>query len=311
MTALRVPDWQPQLCLEPLATSWLDAAGVELAVLRLDAVDRQVSGNKWFKLLPHLQTAAHQGCRGVMTLGGPHSNHLHAVAAAGHRFGFETLGLVRGDAKNTPTIADLVAMGMQIEWLGYGDYRARYNVDFWLPWKQRYPHLWPVPEGGGGLTGAAGCTVLIEAIGQGLPQLGWSDYSALWLAAGTGSTVTGLVMGEQGRHPVYVALAVPLRYRVPESVRQIVADMLECAKWMDAHCHWVDGCRRGFGRFDPQLLDFMAGFEEETGVLLDPVYTGKAILALRDSVQAGRFAPGTRLVFIHTGGLQGRRAAGL
>lgn len=72
--------------LEPLPLDWLN--GVELAVLRLDRIDPLISGNKWFKLTQHLADAQQAGADGIISLGGAHSNHLHALAAAGKRFDF-------------------------------------------------------------------------------------------------------------------------------------------------------------------------------------------------------------------------------
>ncbi len=98
--ALLFPDWRPEAPLQRIHLGWLERAGVELALLRLDQVDPLVSGNKWFKLAPHLALAPDLGLGGLMTLGGAHSNHLHAVAAAGARFGFETVGLLRGEEQS-------------------------------------------------------------------------------------------------------------------------------------------------------------------------------------------------------------------
>lgn len=107
----------PSAPLEPLHLPWLKQAGVEVAVLRLDLIDPLISGNKWFKLTHHLAAAAEAGAEGVISLGGAHSNHLHALAAAGKRFGFPTVGLLRGHAQDTPTSLDLQAFGMQLHWL--------------------------------------------------------------------------------------------------------------------------------------------------------------------------------------------------
>lgn len=135
---------------------------------------------------------------GLISLGGNHSNHLHALAAAGKRFGFATAGLLRGHAQDTPTVRDLQALGMQLHWLGYGGYRARNQPGFWQPWQARYPGWQCIAEGGGGLAGAQGCAlILLQARAQ-LAALGWADYDAWWLAAGTGTTLAGLVLAEEG-----------------------------------------------------------------------------------------------------------------
>ncbi|WP_212627039.1 pyridoxal-phosphate dependent enzyme [Pseudomonas sp. PP3] len=296
-------DWPPQVPLEPLSLDWLTTAHVEVALLRLDQIDPLISGNKWFKLIEHLNVAEQSGAKGIISLGGAHSNHLHALAAAGKRFGFSTVGLLRGHSQETPTVKDLQAFGMQLHWLGYGGYRARHEAGFWLPWKARYPDLHPVPEGGGGLLGARGCMPLKDQVCEHLSGLGWSDYDGWWLACGTGTTLAGLVLAEAGERPVYGALAVPDDHGVAQQVDSIVTQ----AGLSDPAYELIDACRGGFAKVDPRLLEFIEQAESASGVPLEPLYTGKALLALRQQVEAGRFKKGTRLIFVHTGGLQGRR----
>ena len=301
---LRVPLWAPSAPLQRLSLGWLAAAGVEVAVLRLDLLDPLVSGNKWFKLLPHLAAAEAAGADGLISLGGAHSNHLHALAAAGQRFAFPTVGLLRGEPQGTPTTDDLQAMGMQLHWLGYGGYRARHQAGFWEPWLARYPNLYPVAEGGAGLPAARACAAIVEMAQAQLAQLGWSDYQGWWLAAGTGTTLAGLVLAEAGRHPVHGALAVPPGQGVENTVASLLA---EAGQASDGY-RLRDASRGGFARLDADLVTFIHEAQSESGVPLEPVYTAKALLALRSEVEAGYFARGTRLLFLHTGGLQGRRA---
>ncbi|WP_460141266.1 1-aminocyclopropane-1-carboxylate deaminase/D-cysteine desulfhydrase [Pseudomonas sp. S2_E01] len=289
--------------LERLHLDWLTPANIELAILRLDQIDPLISGNKWFKLTEHLKAVERAGAKGIISLGGAHSNHLHALAAAGQRLGFRTVGLLRGHAQDTPTVNDLQAMGMQLHWLGYGGYRARHQPGFWEPWQTQYPDLWPVPEGGGGLPGAIGCMPLKAMVGAQLNGLGWSDYDGWWLACGTGTTLAGLMLAETGEHPVYGALAVPDDHGVAQQVEAIARE----AQVPPAHYELFDASRGGFGNVDPGLLEFIAQTEAVSGIPLEPLYTGKALLALKQQVEAGRFKTGMRLIFIHTGGLQGRR----
>ncbi|WP_447747880.1 1-aminocyclopropane-1-carboxylate deaminase/D-cysteine desulfhydrase [Pseudomonas nicosulfuronedens] len=300
------PNWRPEAPLQRIHLGWLDRAGVELALLRLDLVDELVSGNKWFKLAPYLKQAADLGLKGVMTLGGAHSNHLHAVAAAGARFGFETVGLLRGDEQNNPTVADLHQLGMQLHWLGYGGYRRRHQADFWAPWQERYPQLMAVGEGGGGLPGALGCSSLVAQIRQQLGDIGWGDYQQLWVACGTGTTLAGLVFGERGAHPVVGTLAVPPGHGVEIQV----SELLRAGGLHDTGYRLIDASRGGFARIDAALARFILATETECGVPLEPLYTGKLLLALHDEIAAGRVTRGARIVAIHSGGLQGRRAMG-
>ncbi|TPG82798.1 1-aminocyclopropane-1-carboxylate deaminase/D-cysteine desulfhydrase [Pseudomonas mandelii] len=296
-------EWLPQAPLEPLHLDWLTRSSIEVAILRLDQIDPLISGNKWFKLIEHLKAADQIGAKGIISLGGAHSNHLHALAAAGKRFGFRTVGLLRGHPQETPTVKDLLAFGMQLHWLGYGGYRARHEPGFWLPWQAQYPDLHPVPEGGGGLQGAKGCLQLRTMVSEQLNGLGWNGYDGWWLACGTGTTLAGLVLAEAGEHPVYGALAVPDDHGVAQQVESIVQE----AGLQDRAYELFDASRGGFAKVDPLLLEFIDQTEQASGIPLEPLYTGKALLALQQQVEAGRFEKGTRLIFVHTGGLQGRR----
>ncbi|HEF4762233.1 TPA: pyridoxal-phosphate dependent enzyme [Pseudomonas putida] len=296
-------DWLPQAPLEHLQLDWLRTAGIEVAILRLDLIDPLISGNKWFKLIEHLKAADQAGAKGIISLGGAHSNHLHALSAAGRRFGFSTVGLLRGHPQETPTVRDLQAFGMQLHWLGYGGYRARHEPGFWEPWLAQYPDLFTVPEGGCSWQGAKGCMQLKAMVSEQLKDQAWSDYDGWWLACGTGTTLAGLVLAEAGDHPVYGALAVPDDHGVAQQIERIVEE----AGLKVPVYELFDASRGGFAKVDPLLLEFIEQTEQASGVPLEPLYTGKALLVLKQQVEAGKFASGTRLIFVHTGGLQGRR----
>ena len=293
--------------LQPVELPWLQQAGVQLAVLRLDLVDPELSGNKWFKLCWHLREAQARGAPGLISLGGPHSNHLHALAAAARRVGLASVGLLRGHPQRTETVDDLQASGMQLHWLGYGGYRERYRPDFFDHWRNCYPGYYCIPEGGGGLAGARGCAPLVSHVRDQLGTLGWEDHDGWWLATGTGTTLAGLVIGEaeQGGRRVHGALAGPPSHGVAEHVDRLLNE----AGVGSGTYQLIDASRGGFGRFDRSLARFMLDTECATGMPLEPVYTAKAMMALRLHVEGGYVAAGTRLIFVHTGGLQGRRAA--
>jgi 1-aminocyclopropane-1-carboxylate deaminase len=296
-------DWLPQAPLEPLKLDWLTTAGIEAATLRLDQIDPLISGNKWFKLIEHLHAADLAGANGIISLGGAHSNHLHALAAAGKRFGFRTVGLLRGHPQETPTVKDLQAFSMQLHWLGYGGYRARHEAGFWQPWQAQYPDLHPVPEGGGGLRGARGCMRLKAMVDAQLGHLGWGGYDGWWLACGTGTTLAGLVLAEAGERKVYGAMAVPDDHGVAQQVKSILQE----AGVRQHNYELLDASRGGFAKVDQPLLDFIDQTGHVSGMPLEPLYTGKALLMLKQQIEAGAIKKGTRLIFIHTGGLQGLR----
>lgn len=296
--------WHPQPLLHRVETDWTLSYGIELALLRLDAIDPLISGNKWYKLTGHLRQAEAEGCSGLISLGGAHSNHLHALAAAGQRFGFATVGLLRGERRSTPTVDDLLAFGMSLHWLGYGGYRRRNEPDFWDSWRARYPGFKAVPEGGGGWLGAQGCQILVEDVRRQLPAISWEDYDSLWVAAGTGTTLAGLVIGERGEHSVYGAMAVPQGH----GLYRLLDEVFRQSGYAYRDYLLLDASRGGFARMDDELISFMTSFERATGVALDPCYTGKMLLKIKQLIESGSISRGHRLIAIHSGGLQGRRA---
>ncbi|WP_295515077.1 pyridoxal-phosphate dependent enzyme [uncultured Pseudomonas sp.] len=279
----------------------LVARGLRLAVLRLDQRPPAANGNKGYKLRPWRERLRLGEGRGLISLGGAHSNHLHALAALGQQEGFATVGLLRGEPCQTPTVQDLQGWGMTLHWLGYGGYRRRHDPDFWQPWQARYPDLLPVPEGGCDEAAVLACAGIAAELHQGLAALDWSDCQQLWLAAGTGTTLAGVIRAAEPAWQVVGGLAVP----PGQGVEANLATLLPRGTTTDWRL--VDACRGGFGRIDAELARAMADFETQTGIALDPLYTGKLWLALRDEIQRGAVAPGSRLVLVHSGGLQGRR----
>lgn len=295
-----IPD---KVTLTPLSLPVFDRANISLAVLRLDKTDQLISGNKWFKLHYHLVQANLQQSNGLLSVGGAHSNHLHALGAAGEKLGLPTVALIRGQPIETPTVVDLKKLGMHLHWLSYGEFRRRYQAAFWQEWAERYPDFYLVPEGGGGVLGAKGCRVIPELIKQQLFTIGWDDFDYIYTGVGTGSTLAGIVWGLGGAHQVVGCLAVPERYGVDVQIKELLDEIPVSF----TNYQLKPAARKGFGQADPDLLHFINDVEALAGLPLDPVYTGKTLYFLQQQVINGEIAEGSRIVLLHTGGLQGRR----
>lgn len=294
----------PNLSLDLLKLPILESLGIDLAVLRLDKTDTLVSGNKWFKLQYHVQEALAQKSQGIISVGGAHSNHLHAMAAIGQKLGLATVGLLRGEPVDTPTNLDLQRMGMTLHWLGYAEYRNRYKEDFWQKWQKLYPNFYPVPEGGGGILGAKGCCIIPKLIEERLARINWDYFDCIYVGVGTGSTLAGIVWGAESKYIVHGCLAVPERYGVDQQIKVLLDEIALVGL---THYQLHAAARKGFGQMDETLLSFIKEVEDTTGLLLDPVYTGKTLYYLQQQAMAGEIREGTKIVLIHTGGLQGRR----
>lgn len=283
--------------------SWQVAAeqGVRVLVKREDLLHPIISGNKFYKLYYHLRRARQLGFSRLVSFGGAYSNHLHALAAAGYLFNFDTVGLVRGELGDSPTLADVRQWGMQLEGVPRDVYRRRADEPFLAALAERFPASLIIPEGGGGIEGALGCRAIVESLDT-------AQYDYVCLPIATGTTMAGLICGmDAGCHvlgysvlkgddtltPTVSYLLDQLPVRQPrQSFNWSVVEGFHCG---------------GYAKTSAELVEFMAEFTRETGVPVDPVYTGKLFLALKCQLQAGRFPRGTTLVAIHTGGLQGGR----
>lgn len=289
----------PELpAVETLRDAPYDARGVTLDVLRLDRLHPLWGGNKVFKLLPNLHRAEALGLRRVISFGGAYSNHLHALAAWGAEHGVQTVGIVRGEApaRPGPTLRELHERGMHIRHVSRTEYRRRHEPAWVAQVTRELMPALVIPEGGDNAEGFAGC----RELGRSIAALA-GGWDVIALACGTGTTLAGVVAGSGA----FVLGVAALRDAAGITARA-AAHLAPTVR----RFHVLDRfAGRGFARIDAELAAFMAQFTQRNGVPLDPVYTGKLFLGLHTLVGEGRFPPGTRVLALHTGGLQGARGA--
>ena len=292
--------------VQPIRTEWSEQAGVTLDMLRLDELDPEISGNKWYKLKHNLSYAREQGKTTVLSFGGAWSNHIHALAAAGHRFGMATVGVIRGEPsfELTATLNDARRFGMQLQYLTRADYRRKNDPALiaWLLERSglRAEQVHIVPEGGSNSLGVAGCRDILGAGGV-LPGY----YDEIWLACGTGATLAGIALtagetmpGVQVKGVAVLKGADFLRTDIDRHTQRVLSNWTLLT---DYH-------HGGYARTTEALRSSIISFEQETGISLDPVYTGKVLFALKDSLRANTaYYQAKRLLVVHTGGLQGCR----
>lgn len=286
--------------MQPLArTPVLGVSFNNVSILRLDQAGGAAPGNKSFKLQHYLDRARREGVSRLVSFGGPWSNHLHALAAAGAEQGVDTLGLVRGEA-STPMLDDARRLGMTIEYLDRETYRRRNESDYLYHIAHRYGPCVVIPEGGAGTEGAAGCIDIGSFLAR---ASGPTTHCAL--AVGTGTTLAGIAagLGRQGR--VTGISALKGADDLDDRTAKVLAELgpTSVADWRilhDYHCG-------GFARTNPELRAFMQAFEAVHKIPLEPVYTGKLFYAIYCMLRDGAVDAAAPVVAIHTGGLQGRR----
>lgn len=274
----------------------LEEKGIQLIIKREDLFFPEIPGNKWRKLKYNLAHAQKEGYARILSFGGAYSNHLAALARAGALYGLETIGLVRGEKPKglNSTLSTAQQNGMELRFLDRSSYR-RYTQDKdWTDLEAEYPDAYIIPEGGTNLLALQGCAEIVDDIS--LP------YDYLCCAAGTGGTVSGILCGLAGDKQVLAFSALK-------------GDFLnsEIATWVKAYAKTTytnyklvtDYHFGGYAKHDEKLLTFMQSFYVTHGIPLDPIYTGKMMFGIFDLIAKDYFEPGSCVLAIHTGGLQG------
>ena len=275
-------------------------AGVQLDLLRLDLVHPLISGNKWFKLKYAVEAVLASGCHRVLSFGGAWSNHIHALAFAGYEQGIETIGVIRGErpVQLSQTLIDAAGWGMKLEFVSRAEYRNKNDQQFVARMHDKYGDFHYLPEGGSGEWVVAGCREILSLFNA-------ADYHLICCACGTGGTLAGLIADKPKGVELLGVSALKGGAFLYEDIRGLLAQacVSDPGGWSLAlDCH-----EGGYARVSVELALAMKYFTECSGVRLEPVYSGKAFLALQRKLMRGELLPGTRVMLIHTGGMQGLR----
>jgi 1-aminocyclopropane-1-carboxylate deaminase/D-cysteine desulfhydrase-like pyridoxal-dependent ACC family enzyme len=277
----------PSSPIEPL--QWPDSAARQLTVdvMRLDKLHPIVSGNKWFKLKEHLALANPN--KPIITFGGPWSNHLVATAYAAKQHGLTAIGFIRGEepAHTSATLQEAAGYGMQLEFISRQRYRQKEDPEFIQELSVRFPGAYIIPEGGGGLPGITGSEAILRTANT-------TAYTHIGCAIGTGTTFLGLWRAST---PQQTIVGIPV-------LKGFDAAPLSHPRTLFLPQYHFGG----YARHPQTLLDFMNGFYRDTGVPTDIVYTGKLFFAILQSIRQELFPTHSRLLIIHSGGLQGNRS---
>ena len=172
-------------------------------------------------------------------------------------------------------------------------------------WKEKFPEFFWIPEGGENFYGMSGCMEITKEIDEQILK----SFDHIILACGTGTTTAGILASVL--HPAKVhAIAVmkensDLPGRIQQLLNYAFMDPEFTSELMTRLELHTDLHRGGYASFDPDQIQFMESFYRETAVKTDPVYTGKALFALHELIQKSIILPGEKILFIHTGGLQG------
>jgi 1-aminocyclopropane-1-carboxylate deaminase len=281
-----------RVSIQEVSYLWIDKKNISLKILRLDQLHAVVSGNKWYKLQYHLKEAIQQNKKRIVTWGGAWSNHIVATAAASQLQGLDSFGIIRGEkpASLSTTLQEAQKMGMRLFFLPRENYKQR-----------KIPHGlvtnddWEIPEGGYSALGAQGASTIATLF---KPQ----EFTHVICAVGTGTMMAGIINAVPTCTQVIGIPILKGTDALTEAVKQLLTR---------PHKNWslIPGYEWGGYAKHPQgLLEFMNKWYQETRIPTDIVYTGKLCFAVQELIQKNYFPEHSKLLMIHSGGLQGNQS---
>jgi len=275
--------------IQSINAEWVHG-NTALDVLRLDEIHPVVSGNKWFKLKYYLENAKQKGYDSIATFGGAYSNHIVAAAFACREYGFKSTGIIRGErpVKLSHTLMHAVEYGMQLQFISRADYKNRETL-------RLADNLYRIEEGGHGSLGAKGASEILQFV----PVA--ETYTHIVCALGTGTMFAGII-NASATHQMVMGISV-LRDNI--SITNEVEALVDNANSHGDYTILHDYHFGGYAKHPPQLINFMRMAWNKYNLPTDMVYTAKTLYAIQQLALNGFFATGSRILMIHSGGLQG------
>lgn len=266
-----------------------------LFIKRDDLIHPVVSGNKWRKLKYHIDTAQKLGKTHLVSFGGAFSNHMAALACSGAVLGLKTSCFIRGDefeSKSNHFLFLAQLYGMQLIPVERELYKSHKSELFHTHFGSDEQALM-IEEGGAGDEGERGVSELIFE----LPFV--PDH--IVHASATATTAAGLIKGLMNRKGFEKTRVHSM------AVLKNGAEQTSKLQLLESEIDWLvhEADMGGYAKYNPQLLRFIEAFTANTGILIDPVYTGKALYGINELMRDGTINSTETVVFLHTGGMLG------
>ncbi|OBX21500.1 1-aminocyclopropane-1-carboxylate deaminase [Bizionia sp. APA-3] len=256
-------------------------------------IDPFISGNKYRKLKYNILEAKKQDSKTLLTFGGAFSNHIAAVAAAGSRFGFQTIGVIRGEEllnkiQGNATLEFAQNHGMQFHFVSREMYREKQTDVFIEDLKKQFGDFYLISEGGTNNLAIKGCEEILTEQD--------SEFDFITCPVGTGGTISGLI-NSSGNHQKILGFPA----LKGDFLRKDISKFAKRDNW-DLITDFHFG---GYAKINSELISFINDFKRQFNIPLDPIYTGKMAFGVFDLIKNGYFPKDAKILMIHTGGLQG------
>ncbi|MBX2888125.1 MAG: pyridoxal-phosphate dependent enzyme [Ferruginibacter sp.] len=282
-----IPAIDTQVYVQPINNDSLIASKVSIWMARFDLIHPIISGNKLYKLYYWLKQAVEEN-KQIETFGGYFSNHLVATAYACKVLNIPCTGYINGERPNdlSHTMKHCEEYGMQLKFLQRDIYkRKKYS------YTTANKDLITIPEGGFHPIGMKGATLMRNA---------WGDlnYTHICVPVGSATTLAGILYS--GNEKIIAIPALKNMTDIPQRLQYLYKDYNK-----ERLMVWPDFHFGGFAKAPPHLIKFIHDFFNQYHISLDKVYTAKMMAAIFQKIETGWFKPGSKILCLHTGGLQG------
>lgn len=292
--------------IQELHSEFLSSHKVELFIKRDDLIHPVISGNKWRKLKLWLEKYKQGNYDALLTFGGAFSNHIAATAAVGQLENIPVIGVIRGDELNpssNETLKKAQEQGMRLVFTSREDYGLKEEKYYQEELRRRHGNVLIIPEGGFGYYGMLGCGEILSESKE--------IFDCIALPMGTGTTLAGLLFASNQERVIGVSSLKGgsfLRENVVQLLKSAGLSKEDVDEEMDRFTLLTDYHCGGYAKHSPELIQFMLDFKSTYQIELDFVYTAKMMLAVFDQIKTDQIKKGSRILAIHTGGLQGNDA---
>lgn len=285
--------------IEELKDDLFTAKQVSVSVLRLDKIHPLVSGNKLFKLHYFLEEAVNSNHHTIVTFGGAYSNHLSATAYACKALQLKCIGIVRGEKPEqlSHTLQQCLQDGMQLQFISRKQYAQKDDPAFINSLKTTYGRCMIIPEGGYHPLGAKGAALIMNLVKD-------NSYTHICTATGTATTVAGILMAAKKEQMVVSFPVLKGITHNKNNIKQLTGKEGELENLLVLNNYHFGG----YAKKNDQLIQFMNQCWLQHQLPLDFVYTAKMLSGTFDAVNNDTFTKGSKILCLHTGGLQGNKS---
>ena len=268
---------------------------LSISILRADLIDPVVSGNKWFKLQFYVRDAIEAGKTTLATFGGPYSNHIVATSKYGATMGLQTVGFIRGEKPVvlSPTLIDAMENGMTLHFLSRQNFLDPKKI---ISQNQDPSWAW-IPEGGYGIQGAEGASTLLTIQNT-------QSFDTIICAVGTGTMMAGLIKAAASHQKIIGISVLKNNLSIDAEINALLTSKESKKNFEIIHGYDFGG----YAKHTQALIKYMNDTYKNLELPLDFVYTAKLMYAAEDLASKGKFEPASKILLIHSGGLQGNRS---